>query len=178
VDWDDVATPARILSIVNLHNLKPNSRIRFPGQDEFLGEPGLYVVVQSYDAIDNVHVSPKKRRWKKGPRAQVGCRVILEEKDPPIFKSYRLSLLDDSLHLPKIYIVHVDSIMGPTVVMSDASREYGNHDPSVVAQPSCPYIFMSRGRDQWADNWMSFIDWQYENKTVHEGIAESSEEED
>ena len=73
VDWDDVALPARIMSIVNLHNLKPNSKIKFPGQDMFIAATGLYVIIQSYDnmytaaekAANSMHVSPKKRRQKK-----------------------------------------------------------------------------------------------------------------
>jgi hypothetical protein len=197
VDWDDVATPARILAIINLHNLKPNYKIRFPQQTEFIAEPGLYVVVQSYDVIDTVaekaamlaakevsmHVSPKKRRRKK--RVQASARVtqaceeeeVIEGKDPPIFTTYKLSLLPGSADLPILYIVHVDSIVVPTVVISNVSREYGKHDPSIMAHPSRPYIFMSRRRNQWADNWTSFIDWQYE-KTVLDDVCESSEEED
>jgi hypothetical protein len=55
VDWDDVALPARILSIVNLHSLTPNSRIMFPGQDAFIeSKSGLYVIIQSYNVIDTV----------------------------------------------------------------------------------------------------------------------------
>jgi hypothetical protein len=79
--------------------------------------------------------------------------------------------------LPILYIVHFDSIVGPTIVISDISREYGNHDPCVMAYPFRPYIFMFRRCHQWADNWISFIDWLYD-KTVHEGVEESSEDED
>jgi hypothetical protein len=126
VDWDDVATPARILAIINLHNLKPNYKIQFPRQTRFIAEPGLYVVVQSYDVINTVaekaaklaakevsmHVSPKKRRSKKRPRTQVAARVtqaaeedeVIEGKDPPIFKTYKLSLLPGSAHLPILYV--------------------------------------------------------------------------
>lgn len=178
VDWDDEPIPARILSIVNLHNVKPHTMIKFPGQDAFVGEPGLHVVIQSYNIIDTVadkaaklaarevsmHVSPTKRRRKKD---------IPEEKDPSIFQACRLSLLDDTRHLPCLYIVHVDSIVGPTVVIRDISRKDGD-DRSPLSRP---HIFMSRSRDQWADNWTSFINWQYE-KTVCDGVAESSEDED
>ncbi|KAI2509328.1 hypothetical protein MHU86_5081 [Fragilaria crotonensis] len=199
VDWDDVATPARILSIVNLHNLKPNCQIKFPHQSAFIPEPGLYIIMQSYDAIDTVaekaaklaakelsmHVSPRKRRRKKQLRNQVAARVtqaadaaeVMEEKDPPIFKSYRLSLVPESWHLPKLYIIQVDSIVGPTVVITDLSRNYGMHNAWSITHPFCPYIFMTRRRDQWADNWTSFIDWQSE-KTILDQVAESSEEED
>ena len=204
VDWDDVATPAKILCIVNLNNAKLHSDIKFPGQTAMRAEPGLYAIVQSYDAIDtaaekaakeaakevSMHVSPKKRRCRKRQDAEAPLRVsrvsdvqreevVLEEKDPPIFKAYRLSLLADEegANLPSLYIIHVDSIVGPTVVISDISREYGKHHPSVMAYPFRPYIFMFRRRHQWADNWTSFIDWQYE-KTVHDGVEESSEDED
>ena len=105
VDWDDVALPARILSIVNLHYLKPNSNIKFPGRDMFIGESGLYIIIQSYNVIDTVaekaaklaakevsmHVSPpKKRRWKKrrlipiaaSATSAADAEELLEEKDP------------------------------------------------------------------------------------------------
>ena len=173
----------------------------FPGQDAFIGESGLYVIIQSYSVIDTVaekaaklaakevsmHVSPKKGRRKKRRLIPIVATAtsaadgeeLHEEKDPPIFQACRLSLLEDSSDLPCLYIVHVDSIVGPTVVISDISREYaGNHDLALaLGHPSRPYIFMSRRRDQWADNWTSFIDWQYQ-KTVHDQVAESSEDDD
>ena len=195
VDWEDVALPARILSIVNLHNLKSNSKIKFPGQDMFIGETGLYVIIQSYDVMDNVadkaakratnevsmHVSPKTRRRKK-PRLMTSTPNVEEspeENDPPIFQACRLLLLEGSSNLPCLYIVLVDCIVGPTVVISDVrrEREHGNCDQPTSGHPSCPYIFMSRPRNQWAHNWTSFINWQYQ-KTVHDGDMESSEEED
>jgi hypothetical protein len=170
-----------------------------------VAEPGLYVVVQSYNAIDTVadkaakaaakevsmHVLPKKRRQRKDRvadarsrrrvnQAPVVTEESLEDVDPPIFKAYRLLLganNEDNPNLPCLYIIHVDSIVGPTVVISDISREYGTQDPSVEAYPFRPCIFMLRRRHQWADNWTSFIDWQY-HKTVHDGEKESSEEED
>ena len=167
----------------------------------FTGESGLYIIIQSYDVIDTVadkaakmaakevsmHVSPKKRRRKKQrltsnvatATSAADAEELIEEKDPPIFQACRLSLLDDmDDDLPCLFIVHVDSIVGPTVVISNVSREYGSHaDPSTLGHPSRPYLFMSRRRSQWADNWTSFIDWQYQ-KTVHDWVAESSEDED
>jgi hypothetical protein len=202
VDWDDIATPAKICSIINLHNAKPGSVIKFPGQGAIPAEAGLYVLVHSYDAIDTVadkaakeaakqvsmHVMPKRRRWRRDQDAEANLRASQvteatehpsEEEDPPIFKPYRLSLHADEggAMLPILYIIHVDSIVGPTIVINDISREYANHDPCVIAYPFRPYIFMFRRRHQWAANWTSFIDWQY-NKTVHEGVEESSEDED
>ena len=204
VDWDDVAIPAKILCIVNLHNAKPDSVIKFPGQNRMAAEPGLYVVVQqSYNAIDTVadkaakaaakevsmHVLPKERRQRKNRivdgrsrrvnQTPVVAEELSEDGDPPIFKAYRLLLganNEDNANLPCLYIIHVDSIVGPTVVISDISREYGTHDPPAEAYPLRPYIFMFRRRHQWAHSWTSFIDWQY-NKTVHDGEKESSEEE-
>jgi hypothetical protein len=183
VNWEDVPIPGRILCIVNLHNLKPKAEIKYLIDNHDVEEPGLYIVMQSYDPVDtafekarkletkelDMHVSPKKRRRKK--------KIKVEEKDPPIFKSYGLDLHSDGSQLPTLYIVSVDSIVGPTIVISDISREYGEQDPSVLTHPNRPYIFMSRRRCQWADNWTSFIDWQYE-KTVLDGEGESTEEDD
>ena len=201
VDWDDVATPARILCIVSLQNAKPNKRLKFPGQDSMRAEPGLYIIVQSYDRIDvvadkarkdaakelSMHVSQKKRRRKKVPVAGIAAAQAqasvehaeeIEEDDAPIFEAYRLSLLANSAaHLPMLYIIHVDSIVGPTIVIGDVSRHMGPPDPSTASHPFRAYIFMSRRRKVWADNWTSFIDWQYQ-KTVKEDVAESSEDED
>ena len=194
VDWDDVALPARIMSIVNLHNLKPNSKIKFPGQDMFIAATGLYVIIQSYDnmytaaekAANSMHVSPKKRRQKKRRLIPIAAAATLPrneedlgEKDPPIFQACRLCLLDNSPELPCLYIVHVDCIVGPTVVIRDISKEYGNQDaPSSHHRRSPPHhIFMSRPRNGWADNWTSFINWQYE-MIVHDEVAETSEDDD
>jgi hypothetical protein len=116
VDWDDVALPARILSIVNLHNLKPNSKIMFPGQD------AVYQESQDYTSSSNPTMSltqwprklpswqqrrftcaftPKKRRRKKRRLIPIAASTtsaadgeeLHEEKDPSIFQACRLSLL-------------------------------------------------------------------------------------
>lgn len=185
IDWDDVPTPARIVSIINLHNLKADATIKFPGQEAFFGETGLYLIIQSYSIIDtdadkaakmatrelSMHVSATNRRKMKAIQEE---HHTDDDVDPPIFQACRLSLLDSNPHLPCLFIVHVDSIVGPTVMIRDISRRHGPDEEPPI---SGTHIFMSRSRARWADNWTSFINWQYE-KTVHDDDPESSEEED
>ena len=190
IDWDDIAVPSRILCIVNLRNAKPNSLLSFPGQTPSFAKQALYMIIQSYDPVDMnaerhrratalEHHSAKRRRRSRHPTSS-SLADNENVSDNSIFKMYKLQVLPNTtLSLPTLYIVEVDSIVGPTVGISDISRNYQAHTPSLeVADPYCPTIFMTLRRHEWANNWTSFIDCKHDLVTQDGGCHESSEDED
>jgi hypothetical protein len=132
----------------------------------------------------SMHVSPTKKRRRKKlwliliaatmMSAADGKSYSMKRRTPEFSRHVGYHFLRTPLiFLVCLYIVvHVDSIVGPTVVISDISQDYaGNHNPALaLGHPSCPYIFMSCQRNQSANDWMSFINWQYQ-KTVHNKVA-------
>jgi hypothetical protein len=191
IDWDDVAFPARILCIVNLSNAKPNSILVFPGQSPSFAKQGLYIIIQSYNPINKEAERQRReaaldrhsKRKRKRPRHNMSSTIFSTNDDDDdtvkksIFEMYKLQVLPNSTpSLPTLYIVNVDSIVGPTVGISDISRHYSAPSTTLeVTEPSRPTIFLTTRRQEWANNWTEYIDWKHHHL---EGSDESSEEED
>jgi hypothetical protein len=191
IDWDDVAFPARILCIVNLSNAKPNSILVFPGQSPSFAKQGLYIIIQSYNPINKEAERQRReaaldrhsKRKRKRPRHNMSSTIFSTNDDDDdtvkksIFEMYKLQVLPNSTpSLPTLYIVNVDSIVGPTVGISDISRHYSAPSTTLeVTEPSRPTIFLTTRRQEWANNWTEYIDWKHHHL---EESDESSEEED
>jgi hypothetical protein len=191
IDWDDVAFPARILCIINLSNAKPNSLLTFPGQSPSFAEQGLYLIIQSYNPINKEAERQRReaaldrhsKRKRKRPRHHISSSLITNDDDTntikrSIFEMYTLQVLPNTTpSLPTLYIVNVDSIVGPTIGVSDISRHYSAPSTTLeVTDPSRPTIFLTTRRQEWANNWTEYIDWKHRH--LDEGSDESSEEED
>lgn len=137
---------SRIHTFLDLHNVKPRSTIDFPHskQGGHFVKPGFYAVIESYNAVTTPHV-PDEDQDKA-------------DFDFSVFRKVRLSLIPNS-NKPILYLVHTDSIVGPTVAIPDA---FGDTPPS-VGVPSIPnvdYIFLSIRQCDWAQIWESFIMFQ------------------
>jgi hypothetical protein len=77
--------------------------------------------------------------------------------DFSVFRKFRLTLLPKS-NKPKLFLVHVDSIVGPNVAIPDA---FGDTPIQVSGQtiPIVDYmIFLTLRQAEWAQTWESFID--------------------
>jgi hypothetical protein len=97
-----------------------------------------------------------------------------EDYTPPdLFQHYTKTLLSDNIS-PKLYLVNVKAIVGPTVVVRDVVGHPS--DVSVSDRRSQDtYIFMAVRRNEWASRWEHKVDLAYQEK--NEDGAESTEDE-
>ncbi|KAI2500694.1 hypothetical protein MHU86_13777 [Fragilaria crotonensis] len=167
LDWSecDDPLPARICTFINLFNIKANASICFPesGQETVPCPPGLYAVVESYDPIPPFTSDADDESFDA------------EDDTPPdLFQHYTKTLLSDNIS-PKLYLVNVKAIVGPTVVVRDVVGHPS--DVSVSDRRSQDtYIFMAVRRKEWASRWEHKVDLAYQEK--NEDGAESTEDED
>ena len=139
--------PARVHVFIDLRNVLPRSVITFPESEQvgYFTKPGFYAVIESYDPVKvpspNNTANPSEK--------------MDADFDFSVFRKFRLTLLPKS-NKPKLFLVHVDSIVGPTVAIPDA---FGD-TPIQVSGPSIPsvdYIFLTLRQAEWAQTWESFI---------------------
>ena len=138
--------PGRVHVFIDFRNIIPRSTITFPesGQ-EVSPKPGFYAVIESYDEVEQPFLQAKDDSPQE----------MEPEFDFSLFQKFRLTLLPNSTK-PKLFLVHTDSIVGPTVSIPDA---FGD-TPLQVSGPSIPdvdYIFLSRRKQEWAQIWEAFI---------------------
>ena len=139
--------PARVHVLIDLNNVLPRSVITFPESEQvgYFTKPGFYAIVESYDPVEGPCPNNKVNSNKK----------MDADFDFSVFRKFHLTLLSKSSK-PKLFLVHVDSIVGPTVAIPDA---FGDN-PIQVSGPSIPnvdYIFLTLRQHEWAQTWESFI---------------------
>jgi len=147
VSWKDNrgntrSYPSRIHAFIDMHNVLPHSVINFPHSQQVghFTKPGFYAVIESYDFVEIPHV-------RKGGGDDA-------DFDFSVFRKVRLSLIPNC-NKPILYLVHTDSIVGPTVAIPDA---FGDTPPNV------DYLFLLLHQNEWAQNWELFIQFQERQK--------------
>jgi hypothetical protein len=171
LDWSecDDPLPARICTFIDLFNIKPNASICFPesGQETVRCPPGLYAVVESYDPLP-----PSDEDSDSGDGS-----VDEEEDDTPtdMFQHFTKTLLSNGIS-PKLYLVDVKAIVGPTVVIRDIAEEPTTNSSISDRQSQSTFIFMAVRRKEWASRWERKVDLAYQERS--EDGAESTEDED
>ena len=125
-------------------------------------------MVESYDPVpptsddeDNEDADQSRTREEDDP-------------SPEIFHPFTLARLCNGLS-PKLYVINVNAIVGPTVVMSDIAGD-PTDTPISDRQYQNTYIFMAVCQEEWASRWEHKIDLAYQDKC--EDGAELTEDED
>jgi hypothetical protein len=178
LDWSESndPLPARICTFIDLWNIKPNASICFPesGQETVKCPPGMYAVVESYDPVPPT--SDEEDDEDDENDDDDVDQSVSEEDDPPpdFFYHFTLTRLCNGLS-PKLYLVNVNAIVGPTVVVRDIAGEpTGAPISDRLSQNT--YIFMAVRQKEWASRWEHKVDLAYQEKC--EDGAESTEDED
>ena len=130
--------------------------------------PGMYAVVESYDPV------PPTSDDEDDEDADQSVTREEDDHSPEIFHHFTLACLCNGLS-PKLYLINVNAIVGPTVVIRDIAGEHTD-TPISDRQYQNTYIFMAVRQMEWASRWERKIDLAYQDKC--EDGAESTEDED
>ena len=119
-------------------------------------KPGFYAVIESYDFLPPSTVT-----------GEDGKEVVENGFAFSIFRKARMTLIPNTKK-PILYLVHTDSIMGPTVGIPDA---FGDTPPNVggVSNPDVDYIFLSLPQCEWTQIWEEHIMLRHRNVNEPDG---------
>ena len=150
--------PARVHAFINLHDVMPRCSIAFPhsGQGGPHTKPGFYAIIESYDYLPPPTVI-----------GEDGKRKVADDFVFSIFRKARMTLIPKSKK-PILYLVHTDSIMGPTLGIPDA---FGNTPPvpGGASNPDVDYIFLYLPQCEWAETWEQNIMAKHRKATGPDG---------
>jgi len=157
--------PAKLRAFINFKNLQQNARIEFPESEQGMNkiEPGLYAIIESYDAMPSVD-------------------LLHRDYGAGMFEKFTLRSLNAAPQSPVLYLVHVNSIFGPTICVKDvyvdaqlgvqptfqsnvrrqgvAAKQKKDHVSKHyqwTGNTKVLYIFLIQRQNEWAEHWHDFI---------------------
>ena len=163
VSWKDEKggtfhCPTRVHALVDLHDVLPRCSIAFPHaqQGGHHTKPGLYAIIESYDYLPPSTVMGAD-----------GKPIVEDDFAFAIFRMARMTLIPNTKK-PILYLVHTDSIMGPTVGIPDAFDD----TPPIVggaSNPDVDYIFLYLPQCQWLQTWEANVMLKHRHATGPSG---------
>jgi hypothetical protein len=163
VSWKDEKggtfhCPARVHAFVDLHDVLPRCSIAFPHaqQGGHHTKPGFYAIIESYDYLPPPTVMGAD-----------GKPIVEDDFAFAIFRMARMTLIPNTKK-PILYLVHTDSIMGPTVGIPDA---FGDTPPIVggASNPDVDYIFLYLPQCEWSQTWEANVMLKHRDATGPNG---------
>ena len=139
--------PAFIHTFVDMRDLPPNTRIIIPEVGQLPLKAGVYAVVHSFFAVDELNT-------RMASNTMIG--------------RYKLWYHNEEAKYPILYMVDVANIVGPTIGIRD-------DDPSIPLQDEA-FLFLFLRREEWASAWDSMITSCHKDRHEPTFVEDSFEE--